>query len=74
MVVSTPLPVLQSRTNRFTGGNTAELFILCRGCAFPAKEMRKAVAGFAGEQPNAMLALSAKERFFLSVLALSELF
>jgi len=30
--------------------------------------MRKAVAGFAGEQPNAMLALSAEERFFLPAL------
>ena len=62
------LPLLQSRTNRFTGGNTAELFVLCKGCGFPAKEMRKAVAGFAGDQPNAMLALSAEERIFLSAL------
>ena len=30
--------------------------------------MRKAVAGSAGEQPNAMLALSAEKRFFLSEL------
>ena len=57
-------PFSQSRTNRFTGGNTAESFVLCKGCGFPAKEMRKAVAGFAGDQPNAMLALSEKERFF----------
>ena len=63
---STPLPIQQSRTNRFTSGNTAERFVLCKGCGFPAKEMRKAVAGFAGDQPNAMLALSEKERFFLS--------
>ena len=61
---STPLPILQSRTNRFTGGNTAELFVLCKGCGFPAKEMRKAVAGFAGDQPNAMLALSEGRDFF----------
>ena len=46
----------------------AEHFVLCKGCGFPAKEMRKAVAGSAGEQPNAMLALSAEERIFLSVL------
>ena len=49
-----------------------EHFVLCKGGGFPAKEMRKAVAGFAGDQPNAMLALSAKERFFLSALTLSE--
>ena len=58
------LPTLQSRTNRFTGGNTAEHFVLCKGRGFPANEMRKAVAGSAGDQPNAMLALSAKERLF----------
>ena len=58
------LPFPQSRTNRFTGGNTAECFVLCKGGGFPAKEMRKAVNGFAGDQPNAMLALSAEERFF----------
>ena len=67
-VGATSLPLRQSRTNRFTGGNTAESFVLCKGCGFPAKEMRKAVAGFAGDQPNAMLALSAEERFFLSAL------
>ena len=61
---STSLPNPQSRTNRFTGGNTAESFVLCKGCGFPAKEMRKAVAGSAGVQPNAMLALSAGERVF----------
>ena len=61
---STSLPTLQSRTNRFTGGNTVESFVLCKGCGFPAKEMRKAVAGFAGDQPNAMLALSAKREVF----------
>ena len=65
---STSLPILQRCTNRFTGGNTAECFALCKGCGFPAKEMRKAVAGFAGDQPNAMLALSTKERIFLSAL------
>ena len=43
--LSSSLPVPQSRTNRFTGGNTAESFVLCKGCGFPAKEMRKAVAG-----------------------------
>ena len=47
-----------------------EHFVLCQGCGFPAKEMRKAVAGFAGDQPNAMLALSAEERIFLSALIL----
>ena len=30
--------------------------------------MRKAVAGFAGDQPNAMLDLSSEERILLSVL------
>ena len=39
-----------------------------QGVRVSRKEMRKAVAGFAGDQPNAMLALSAEERFFLSVL------
>ena len=63
-VGATSLPILQSRTNRFTGGNTAEFFVLCKGRGFPAKEMRKAVAGFAGEQPNAMLALSERRDFF----------
>ena len=62
------LPFSESRTNRFTSGNTVEHFVLCKGGGFPAKEMRKAVAGFVGEQPNAMLALSAEERFFLSAL------
>ena len=61
---STSLPILQSRTNHFTGGNTAESFALCKGCGFLAKEMRKAVAGFAGDQPNAMLALSERREFF----------
>ena len=32
--------------------------------------MRKAVAGFAGDQPNAMLALSAEERILLSAFLL----
>ena len=72
MVGSTSLPILQIRTNRFTSGNTVEHFVLCKGCGFPAKEMRKAVAGFAGDQPNAMLALSAKERFVLSALGLQK--
>ena len=62
------LPFSESRTNRFTGGNTAESFVLCKGRGFPAKEMRKAVAGSDGDQPNAMLALSAEERIFLSAL------
>ena len=66
------LPLSESRTNRFTDGNTAESFVLCKGCGFPAKEMRKAVAGFAGDQPNAMLALSKRREFFLSALALSD--
>ena len=34
---STSLPTLQSCTNRFTGGNTREHFVLCKGCGFPAK-------------------------------------
>ena len=67
-LVSASLPILQNRTNRFTGGNTAEHFVLCKGCGFPAKEMRKAVAGSAGDQPNAMLALSERREFFLSEL------
>ena len=50
-----------------------ESFALCKGCGFPAKEMRKAVAGSAGDQPNAMLALSAKERIFLSVIKVNAL-
>ena len=58
--------VLQAETRR-------SFSFSARGCGFPAKEMRKAVAGFAGDQPNAMLALSAEERFFLSVLALLSL-
>ena len=62
--LSSSLPFSQSRTNRFTGGNTVEYFVLCKGCGFPAKEMRKAVAGFAGDQPNAMLALSERREFF----------
>ena len=47
---------------------TRRSFRSLQGCGFPAKEMRKAVAGSAGDQPNAMLALSAEERIFLSVL------
>ena len=58
------LPRLQSCTNRFTGGNTEEHSVLRKGCGFPAKEMRKAVGGFAGDQPNAMLALSERREFF----------
>ena len=63
-VGATSLSHPQSRTNRSTGGNAAEHFVFCKGCGFPAKEMRKAVAGFAGEQPNAMLALSERRDFF----------
>jgi len=44
-----------------------------QGVRVSRKEMRKAVAGFAGDQPNAMLALSAEERFFLSALAMAAL-
>ena len=58
---SNSLPHPESRTNRFAGGNTVEPFALCMGGGFPAKEMRKAVAGFADDQPNAMLALSAED-------------
>ena len=49
------------------------MFRPLQGVRVSRKEMRKAVAGFAGDQPNAMLALSEKERFFLSVLALLSL-
>ena len=63
-VGDTSLPVLQSRTNRFTGGNTASVFFSARGVRVSRKEMRKAVGGFAGDQPNAMLALSTEERIF----------
>ena len=73
VVGATSLPSPQSRTNRFTSGNTGERFALRKGGGSPAKEMRKAVAGSAGEQPNAMLALSEKERIFLSALKVSTL-
>ena len=44
------------------------VFHSLQGVRVSRKEMRKAVAGFAGDQSNAMLALSEKERFFLSAL------
>ena len=44
-----------------------------RGVRVSRKEMRKAVIGYASDQPNAMLALSVKERFFLSALAVHAL-
>ena len=55
---STPCPsdtAAQTASQVVTGRSVS---FSARGCGFPAKEMRKAVAGSAGDQPNAMLALS----------------
>ena len=65
-LASTSLPTLHSRTNRFTGGNTAESFVLCKGCGFPAKRCgRRSPALLVYSQTRC--SLSPKRRDFFSL-------
>ena len=65
--LSSSLPIPQSRTNRITGGNTAECFVLCKGCGFPAKRCGRRSAALPVNSQTRYLLSPKGENFSLCV-------